>query len=302
MGEAILENRFQITRADMNNISDSTMIPFMKEAPAHVKKFYVLSQRDMLRWALNKWSNTSNERQQRTTDNDRLIVFGILFSEHFREYIPLVTGTHASDMSRIQLDAKNSTLKGVLQEVLLKFNDVEVEVSHPAAWAKEDTVSRIGSDVHATMNPNDMDRIRVPRTMDGIKTIISSATRAYNNVMKNYTKGTGGGDDNVPNFSNWQERDPLSFRNFDNYTKSSYLTWIHMWNKQFDHPMVTVNEQLPLSACIEDEPSQNKPKKDLDKQHFGVIRKSQCRQAETEQRAPRCNQESVFRPFRRKRQ
>jgi hypothetical protein len=34
-----------------------------------------------------------------------------------------------------------------------------------------------------------------------------------------------------------------------------------MWNKQIDHPMVTVNEQLPLSARIEDEPSQNKPKK-----------------------------------------
>ena len=259
LGEAILNNHFQVTRADMNNISDSTMIPFMKQAPNHVTKFYVLSQRDMVRWALNKWSTTSNERQQRTTDNDRLRVFGILFLEDLREHIPLVTGTHSSAMSRSQLDAKNSTVKGVLQDVLIKFNDMDVEVCHPAAWSKSDTVSRIGSEVHATMNPNEMERILVPRTMDGIKSIISSTTKAYNNVMKNYTKRTGGGDGNVANFSNWQQRDPLTFRNYENYTKSSYLTWIHMWNKQFDHPMVKVNEQLPPSARIEDDSTPNKP-------------------------------------------
>jgi hypothetical protein len=185
----------------------------------------------MVRWALNKWSNTSTERQQRTTDNDRLRVFGILFFQDLREYIPLVTGTNSSAMSRIKLDAKNSTLKGVLQDPLQKFNDVEVKVSHPAAWEKDKTVSRIGVDVHASMDPNEMNRILVPRNMDGIKCIISSTTRAYNNVMKNYTKGTGGGDGNVANFSNWQERDPLYFGNYDNYTKSSYLTWIHMLNK-----------------------------------------------------------------------
>ena len=39
IGEAILEKRFGISRADMNNRSDTTMIPFMKETPTEVKNF-----------------------------------------------------------------------------------------------------------------------------------------------------------------------------------------------------------------------------------------------------------------------
>ena len=66
--------------------------------------------------------------------------------------------------------------------------------------------------------------------------------------------GTGGGSGDPANFSNWQERDPLCFERYDTNSKSSYLTYIHMLNNQYHHPMLKVNDQLPPQARLEDTP------------------------------------------------
>ena len=252
LGEEILNKRIKVSRGDMNNVADITMLPYMQNSPPHTSTFWVLNQKDMLRWTMVKWSSASNERIHRITDNDRIRVFGLMFEESLREHIPLVTGTGPSTMSRSQLDSQNSVLNCVLQDILRKFNDEEEIVSPPTAWLLDETKQRIGEKTYSVLDPNDISRINVTRTIDGIKTIIRSTTKQYNAVMSNYTKGTGGGDGNMANFSNWKERDPIYFEDYDNHTKSSCLTYIHMWNNEFSHPRVKVNEQLPPSARIED--------------------------------------------------
>ena len=103
MAQEILNLRFQVDRADMNSIVDDTMLPFMQRAPREQTKFYVLSQKDMIKWAMSKWSNLSIEKLRKTTDNDRLKVFGITFSDDLREHVPLVTGTCNHTKNRVNL-------------------------------------------------------------------------------------------------------------------------------------------------------------------------------------------------------
>ena len=254
MAQEILKLRFQVDRADMNRIVDDTMLPFMQKAPREQAKFYVLSQKDMIKWAMSKWSSLSIEKLRKTTENDRLRVFGIMFSDDLREHVPLVTGTCNHTKNRGQLDEKNGLLRAVLQKVHDRFHDKEIVVVHPILWMRQDTIDKVGSTIHANLNPNDKQRIEVARTIDGIKTIIKTTTRQYNTIMNNYTKGTGGGSGHPANFANWQERDPLFFEDYDSHSKSSYLTYIHMFNQQYDHPMVKIHDQLPNEARIEDMP------------------------------------------------
>ena len=99
-------------------------------------------------------------------------------------------------------------------------------MEHPTCWSHQGTINRIGANIHEKLNPNDHQRISVKRTSDNIKGIIKTTTQQYNNIMKNYTKGTGGGPGHPANFANWQERDPLYFGQYDSHSKSSYLTYI----------------------------------------------------------------------------
>ena len=143
-------------------------------------------------------------------------------------------------------------MRAVLQKVHDRFHDKEVIVAHPNSWMRQETIDKVGPNIHANLNPNDKQRIKIARTIDGIKIIIKTTTRQYNTIMNNYTKGTGGGSGHPANFANWQERDPLFFKDYDSHSKSSYLTYIHMFNQQYDHPMVKVHDQLPNEARIED--------------------------------------------------
>ena len=236
IGLELLKRRLSIIRADMHSIADATLLPFMQSAPREQTQFFILNQKDMLTWAMSKWSKLSQEKMQKTTDNDRLRVFGILFSEQLREYLPLVTGICNHNKNRGELDEKNSLLRSVIKTAHSKFHDKEVVVEHPTSWLSQETKEKIELDIHPELNPNDKQRIDVSRTSANIQSIIKTTTQQYNKVMKNYTKGTGGGPGHPANFANWQERDPLYFGDYDSNSKSCYLTYIHMLNQQYDHP------------------------------------------------------------------
>ena len=85
LGEEILNKRIKVSRADMNNVADITMLPYMQNAPPHTSTFWVLNQKDMVRCTMVKWSSASKERIHRITDNDRIRVFGLMFEESLRE-------------------------------------------------------------------------------------------------------------------------------------------------------------------------------------------------------------------------
>ena len=57
----------------------------------------------------------------------------------------------------------------------------------------------------------------------------------YSKVMVDYSKNTGGGNGDQSQIIPWQERDEVTFTNYDDKVKNSiYLTIIHMWSQQYN--------------------------------------------------------------------
>ena len=72
----------------------------------------------------------------------------------------------------------------------------------------------------------------------------------YKKAMSKYTKGTGGGPGSPENFEVWQTRDPAIW--FDDYTNhTTYLTWIHLADRQSEYLLYAKYEGLPITCRMD---------------------------------------------------
>jgi hypothetical protein len=248
----ITNRRVRVNKGDIHKVMTESNKIFIDELTKKQSSIYILEQKDILRWVLGKWSTHSFENQVKVVDNDRLRVFGLMFSESMREYIPNLIGGNRLSFTRAQLDEQPSLSRGLWRTLLLQFNDPKVVVPHPEKWDTIETISKVGEKTHKSYNPNDPGRIKISRHLDSLRHMVKSTMTQYNKVMNTYTLGTGGGSGHPANFANWMDRDPLFFDDYDTNKKSHYLTYIHMYNHQYDHPMVKINERLPCDAAIQD--------------------------------------------------
>lgn len=97
---------------------------------------YFLSQRQLLKTCLERFGATEKDLKV-VTDDDRLRIFGIIFMEDVREYIPSLVGG-AGD-NRLSLDAWRSRKKTALRLIQSRFIDKEIKVDLPAEWTRDET-------------------------------------------------------------------------------------------------------------------------------------------------------------------
>ena len=138
--------------------------------------------------------------KKRATDDDRLRLILIMFTEEMRPWIRyLLSAKDPNDC--LELDAwtgKRNTAHHLLHT---KGIDKDVVVSIPNAWmtdaAREKVDSHYGiKGVYDDLqfNPNNPVRIHMPWTKKESNAIVASVLINYREMMELYAKGTGGGD------------------------------------------------------------------------------------------------------------
>ena len=60
---------------------------------------------------------------------------------------------------------------------------------------------------HAQFGPNNYSRIKMVWQIKEMQDVFQEAAKEYQTMMDKYMMGTGGGDGDKANFSNWWERD-----------------------------------------------------------------------------------------------
>ena len=111
----ITNRRVRVNKGDIHKVMTESNKIFIDELTKKQSSVYILEQKDILRWVLGKWSTHSFENQVKIVDNDRLRVFGLMFSESTREYIPNLIGGNRLSITRAQLDEQPSLSRGLWQ-------------------------------------------------------------------------------------------------------------------------------------------------------------------------------------------
>ena len=216
LGQAIIEMRFRKGRGDLHSAAaDHVQMELVTHDAMHceLEFVYFLSQRELLKWALGRWSPTMDDKK-RATDDDRLRLLLIMFTEEMRPWIRyLLSAKDPND--RLELDAwtgKRNTAQHLLHT---KGIDPDVVVSMPNLWTTDAARQKVDSHYGTKgvynalqFNPNNPARINMPWTKKESTAIVASVLVHYRKMMELYTKGTGGGDGDPVAYSVWQERDP----------------------------------------------------------------------------------------------
>ena len=107
-GLAIISKRFTKGRGDLHS---ATNVYAKQMELAHSDKYQglqrvsFLTQRELLSWCINKWSETERDKK-RATDDDRLRAMGLLFLEDMRDFIRYMLVAKYPD-GRLELDEWN---------------------------------------------------------------------------------------------------------------------------------------------------------------------------------------------------
>ena len=87
------------------------------------------AQRELFQVLLDRWASNKADFK-RTTDDDRVRLFGILFTKDFCEYIPYFV-SNTLPTGWMELDARRGRRNGALRRLFCAFTDKEVFVHIP---------------------------------------------------------------------------------------------------------------------------------------------------------------------------
>lgn len=85
-----------------------------------------------------------------------------------------------------------------------------------------------------------------------MKCIYNQVLTDYKHVMTNYMKGTGGGDGDSASYCIWEEREDTNILRYHNNSTSQYLTWVFMYDKQFQFVLSKRKGPLPIGIALDD--------------------------------------------------
>ena len=89
-----------------------------------------------------------------------------------------------------------------------------------------------------------------PRTEAFLKHIVGTMISAYNTVMVDYTKNTGGDDAAI---TIQQQREEADILNYHKKIKNSvYLTVVRMFNNMYSVPLIVAKDGVPIEFQIDD--------------------------------------------------
>lgn len=246
----LLQKRLLVARADIHRIVDPTVLPFVQTSNPEITHFYILGQIDILKMAIGDWCGETLKDKQKPTDNDRIRVMGILFQEDFREDISLLLDKARS--SREGVDNPRMQQRAIYHRVLNEFNDPDVIIEHPPSWIRDITKEKIGQLEWSKYNPNDNARIAIPRTSKQMTHIYLQVMSDYKTMMELYTKGTGGGSGDPADYSDWEQREDTTILRYHNNSTSQYLTWVFMYDKQYEFILTKRLGPLPVGTRLDD--------------------------------------------------
>ena len=88
-----------------------------------------------------------------------------------------------------------------------------------------------------------------------IKSIFTQVLSDYKSVMNHYMKSTGGEDGEDASYCLWEEREDTNILCYQNSTTSQYLTWVFMYDKQYDFVLSKRKGLLPLGTGLDNNQS-----------------------------------------------
>ena len=175
--------------------------------------------------------------------------------------MPDMTGrSRAGDRS--SLDASRSRRLAGLAMLHRKFIDDEVVVTIPPKWYLQSTKASINEKLgdgvfesHGNFNANNPLRMRIAWSVKDVTAIFAKVDKEYRAAMDKYTMGTGGGPGAEENFAAWQDRDETNVVTYSPGSQPSliYLSVVHMWDKEYSFPFVTVRDSMPDNCSIDEE-------------------------------------------------
>ena len=267
IGKEIAKTRHSRPKADIHSLVVGEEFKQFVSQPEFNGRaiFHFVPQGQILKFFLEKWTGSTTEELMKPTDSDKLRVTGILFQEGMREFIPYLL-KNGDKSKRLTLDEWNGKKRRAFVLFTQHFCDPDVKISLPSKWFEEITKTKINEkvgenaweDLTEQFDPNKPHRISLPRTEEHMKIIVGNVIREYNTVMEDYTKNTGGGDGDEALYVVWQEREDAAIVNYDRKIKGGvYLTIVHMWNKQFNFPLVTTKDPIPDACQVDDNSGDN---------------------------------------------
>jgi len=238
------------TRGEMSACVDTLYWNYVKDEIDETKCFYLLEQRSLLLLACANWGNTMEKLKKTFTKDDQIRLVGILLH-------PIILGTakldviHRNRIDRETIDDPSMTKKKVFHEIAELFGNKSqtLQIEHPPDWDEAVEKNADGS----ALNPNNQSRMNLDWTGDEMSALYSFVKTSYKAAMKNWTKGTGGGDGAPENYGAWNTRCNSFFHGYATAVSAGMeLTWIYMYDKLKEFPLFSAFEGLPKHASAED--------------------------------------------------
>jgi hypothetical protein len=198
LGMFIVQRRYSRAKTMVHESTEGEFMSLMNnDRYEHVDMFYFLPQRDVLGFALSKWSGTTLKDKMKYTDDDKIRVVGIALSEDMKDHLKyLLNGSDRKGW--LTIDQWRGQQRVAYTLLHQKFIDYEVKITLPDEWSSEETKDEVerclGDDWNKKFlfDPNNRTRIDLPCDLNGVKGILSKVLLEYEQVMNQFCKGTGG--------------------------------------------------------------------------------------------------------------
>jgi len=165
-------------------------------------------------WKVDKASELMNEE---TTVNDCICIAGILAMNVNRDdLLSLNRGKHTM---RADVDNALTRVDTIFHHIAIQFNDPAVQIEQPERATYLVT--------YLELDPNKESCIAIPRDFVWAKQVWKvNVLKPYNNAMKKWHKGTGGGPGAPEDYSNWENRQEELFSGYVKSGSSDMLAWV----------------------------------------------------------------------------
>jgi hypothetical protein len=264
IGSFIAKNRVRVSRGDFQTHQSPELQAMLTHDDYKDKDvLYYLSQREILTHCFGKWG-VDNSAKLKPDVDDKLRLLGILLTfEEMREYIPdILNKRRDSEKGWQSLDAAPGRARNAWTGLLKLFCNENVVVDFPEKWSAADFKQRINDrsndsdfyDTHCKFNPNNKERIKLPWDKTSLKSVLKDGKSDYDEMMKTYTMGTGGGSGAPEDFADWWNRDESWILNYTpQQAQSVYLAIVFMWDKLHNFPFSPPCQKMPPGCGREDE-------------------------------------------------
>jgi len=185
LGMFIVQRRYSRAKTMVHESTEGEFMSLMNnDRYEHVDMFYFLPQRDVLGFALSKWSGTTLKDKMKYTDDDKIRVVGIALSEDMKDHLKyLLNGSDRK--GRLTIDQWRGQQRVAYTLLHQKFIDYEVKITLPDAWSSEETKDEVerclgdGWYEKFSFDPNNRSRIELPWDLNGVKGILSKVLLEY---------------------------------------------------------------------------------------------------------------------------